>query len=113
LALWKPQVLPQSPIGQTITYAQGQWVALNRCVDDSILAIDNNLAERTLRMVASGRKNWLFVRNDSDGYSLMASCKLCGIDPSAGFRGVLERIGTRPAGRIAGLIPRNWKPSCP
>jgi hypothetical protein len=53
------------------------------------------------------------VRNDSDGYSLMASCKLCGIDPSAGFRGVLERIGTRPAGRIAGLIPRNWKPSCP
>jgi transposase len=115
LALWKPQVLPKSPIGQAIAYAQGQWEALNRYVADGILAIDNNLAERTLRMVAIGRKNWLFVGHDNGGhraaiiYSLVASCRPCGIDPFAYFRDVLERISTHPANRVAELIPRNWK----
>jgi transposase len=119
LALWQPQVLPKSPIGQAIAYAQGQWEALNRYVDDGILAIDNNLSERTLRMVAIGRKNWLFVGHDNGGhraaiiYSLVASCKLCGIDPFAYFRDVLERISTHPASRVAELIPRNWQPSRP
>lgn len=56
LALWVPQVLPKSPIGQAIAYTQKQWAALNRYLDDGILAIDNNLAERTLRMVAIGAR---------------------------------------------------------
>jgi len=117
LVLWGPQVLPKSPIGQAIAYAQGQWQALNRYLDDGILDIDNNLAERTLRMVAIGRKNWLFVGHDNGGhraaiiYSLVASCKLCGIDPFAYLRDVLERISTHPASRIAELLPRNWKPT--
>jgi transposase len=119
LALWVPQVLPKSPIGKAIGYAQGQWEALNRYADDGILAIDNNLAERTLRMVAIGRKNWLFVGHDNGGhraaiiYSLVASCKLCGIDPFAYFRDVLTRINTHPARRIAELMPRNWNPARP
>jgi transposase len=119
LALWGPQVLPKSPLGQAIGYAQGQWQALNRYLDDGVLDIDNNLAERTLRMVAVGRKNWLFVGHDNGGhraaiiYSLVARCKLCGIDPFAYFRDVLERISTHPASRIAELLPRNWKPSRP
>lgn len=119
LALWVPQVLPKSPLGQALGYAQGQWQALNRYTDDGLLSIDNNLAERTLRMVAVGRKNWLFVGHDNGGhraaiiYSLVASCKLCGIDPFAYLRDVLERISTHPASRIAELLPRNWKPSHP
>jgi transposase len=117
LILWGPQVLPKSPLGQAIAYAQGQWQALNRYLDDGILDIDNNLAERTLRMVAVGRKNWLFVGHDNGGhraaiiYSLVASCKLCGIDPFAYLRDVLERISTHPASRIAELLPRNWQPT--
>jgi len=117
LALWGPQVLPKSPLGQAIGYAQGQWLALLRYTQDGLLSIDNNLAERTLRMVAVGRKNWLFVGHDNGGhraaiiYSLVASCKLCGIDPFAYLRDVLERISTHPASRIAELLPRNWKPS--
>jgi hypothetical protein len=117
LVLWGPQVLPKSPIGQAIAYAQGQWQALNRYLDDGILDIDNNLAERTLRMVAIGRKNWLFMGHDNGGhraaiiYSLVASCKLCGIDPFPYLRDVLERISTHPASRIAELLPRNWKPT--
>ena len=117
--MWVPHVLPKSPMGQAIGYAQGQWEALNRYLDDGILSIDNNLAERVLRMVAVGRKNWLFVGHDNGGhraaiiYSLVASCRLCGIDPFAYFRDILERISTHPASRIAELIPRNWKPSRP
>jgi transposase len=119
LKLWGPQVLPKSPVGQAIGYGQGQWQALLRYTDDGILSIDNNLAERTLRMVAVGRKNWLFVGHDNGGhraaiiYSLVASCKLCGIDPFAYLRDVLERISTHPASRITELLPRNWKPSRP
>ncbi len=119
LTLWGPQVLPKSPIGQAIGYAQGQWQALNRYLDDGVLDIDNNLAERTLRMVAIGRKNWLFVGHDNGGhraaiiYSLVAGCKLCRIDPFAYLRDVLERISTHPASRIAELLPRNWQPSRP
>jgi transposase len=75
----------------------------------------NNLSERTLRMVAVGRNNWLFFGADSGGeraaiiYSLVASCKLCKIDPFAYFRDVLERINTHPASRIIELTPPHWK----
>jgi len=106
-------------MGQAIGYARGQWQALTRYTQDGLLSIDNNLAERVLRMVAIGRKNWLFVGHDNGGhraaviYSLVASCKLCGLDPFAYLRDVLTRISTHPAGRIEELLPRNWKPSRP
>jgi transposase len=104
-------------MGQAIGYARGQWQALNRYTRDGILSIDNNLSERVLRRVAIGRKNWLFVGHDNGGrraatlYSLVASCKLCQIDPFAYLRDILKRINTHPASRIAELIPRNWNPA--
>ena len=102
-------------MGKAITYALGQWVAWNRYVNYAILSIDNNVAERVLRMVVIGRKNWLFAGSDNGGnraaiiYSLVASCKLCEIDPFEYLRDVLDRISTHPAKRIVELTPSGWK----
>jgi len=65
LPVWSQSVLPKSPMAQAIGYAQGQWEALVRYADNPLLAIDNNLAERTLRTVTLGRKNWLFAGSDA------------------------------------------------
>ena len=113
---WQSQVLPKSPIGKAVTYSLNQWEALNRYTQDPILSIDNNLAERTLRIVALGRKNWLFAGSERGAhraaviYSLVASCKLCGHDPFVYFRDVLTRISTHPANRIDELLPSQWTP---
>ncbi|MBN2377396.1 MAG: transposase domain-containing protein, partial [Sedimentisphaerales bacterium] len=86
-----------------------------RYIDDPILAIDNNLSERTLRMVAIGRKNWMFAGSEAGAeraaiiYSLVASCKLNSLDPFAYFRDVLEKVTTYPANKIDDLLPSNWK----
>lgn len=111
----KDDVLPKSPLGKAIGYALNQWEALNRYVDDPMLEIDNNLAERTLRMVVIGRKNYLFAGSEAGAwraamiYSLVASCKLHKIDPFRYFRDVLARVSTHPADRIDELLPIKWK----
>jgi len=112
---YKDQSLPKSPMGKAITYSLNQWDALNRYVDDPILDIDNNLSERTLRMVVIGRKNYMFAGSEAGAwraaiiYSLVASCKLNGHDPFAYFNDVLRRISIHPAGKIDELLPSNWK----
>ncbi len=112
---YKNQVLPKSPIGKAIAYSLNQWEALNRYVDDPILEIDNNLSERTLRMVVIGRKNYLFAGSEAGAwraaiiYSLVASCKLNRIDPFRYFRDVLTRVSTHPAKKIDELLPSEWK----
>ena len=112
---YKNRVLPKSPMGKAITYALNQWEALNRYVDDPILDIDNNISERILRMVVIGRKNYMFAGSEAGAwraaiiYSLVASCKLNGIDPFAYFRDVLEKVSTHPAEAIDELLPGNWK----
>jgi transposase len=112
---WEGMVLPKSPLKKAITYALNQWDALNVYLEDGILCIDNNLAERVVKMVALGRKNWLFVGSDAGAkraailYSLIASCKLCKIDPFVYLRDVLDRINTHPAKRIGELVPNQWK----
>jgi len=109
------RVLPKSPIGQAVHYALGQWEALTRYIEDGLLEIDNNIAERALRRVALGRKNWLFAGSDEGGrraaivYSLVASAKDHRIDPFAYLRDVLERVSTHLARDIAQLLPANWK----
>jgi transposase len=112
---YKNQVLPKSPIGKAITYSLNQWEALNRYVDDPMLEIDNNLSERTLRMVVIGRKNYMFAGSEAGAwraaiiYSLVASCKLNEIDPFRYFRDVLARVSTHPADKIDELLPSEWK----
>ena len=115
LGEYKDQVLPKSPMSKAINYALNQWEALNRYVDDPMLDIDNNISERTLRMVVIGRKNYMFAGSEAGAeraaiiYSLVASCKLNSHDPFAYFSDVLRRVSTHPAGRIDELLPSNWK----
>jgi hypothetical protein len=106
--------LPKSPLGVAITYATNQWAALNVYATDGDLAIDNNAAERALRGVAVGRKNWLFWGSDAGGKtaavltSLTATCKRHGIDPWSYLSDVLTRLPSYPAGRVAELLPDVW-----
>jgi hypothetical protein len=115
LDVWVVEVLPKSPIGKAITYALNQWNALMRYIDDPILDIDNNVAERTLRRVVIGRKNWLFAGSEAGAeraaiiYSLVASCKMNALDPFAYFKDVLDRVSTHPASQIDELLPCNWQ----
>ena len=113
---YKDSVLPKSPMGKAITYTLNQWDALREYTNDPILEIDNNLSERTLRMVVIGRKNYLFAGSEAGAwwasiiYSLVAGCKLNDIDPFAYFHDVLRRISTHPASKIDQLLPANWQP---
>ena len=94
-------------------YALSRWGALIRYAEDGWLEIDNNAAERALRAVALGRKNYLFAGSDSGGeraaaiYSLIGTAKLNGRDPEAYLREVLTRIADHPISRISKLLPWN------
>ena len=105
------QVSKKSALANAIRYALSRWVALTRYRDDGRLEIDNNAAERALRPVALGRKNYLFAGSDTGGeraasmYSLLGTAKLNDINPEAYLRYVLERIAEHPINRIDELLP--------
>jgi len=111
----KDQVLPKSPLAAAITYVLNQWAALNRYTSDGDLHIDNNLSERTLKLIGIGRNNWLFLGSDAGGrtaavlYSFTATCKHLGIDTFAYLRDVLTRLPTQPAEQLADLLPHRWQ----
>jgi transposase len=108
-------VLPRSPMAQAINYTLNQWDALNRYTEQGYLNIDNNAAERALKRVALGRKNWLFAGHDDAGasharlYSLIASAERHGIDPQAYLTSVLAKIADTQLSDLDQFLPDVWK----
>lgn len=115
--------LPKSLIGKAATYTRNQWTALNRYLEDGDLSIDNNAAERAMRPVAIGRKNWLFVGSPRAGsraavlMSLVASCKDNRVEPWAYLRDVFTRLpliqgqtsNAKPTSNdLNSLLPDRW-----
>lgn len=110
------QVLPKSPIAGAIRYALNQWDALVRYTDDGQLAIDNNAAERAVRAIALGRKNWLFVGSEQGGHTaatiltLITSATRHHLDPFAYLRDLLRRLPNTAPCDLVKLLPNRWQP---
>jgi transposase len=106
--------LPKSPIGQANAYALSNWDALGRYLEAGFLAIDNNAAERALRAIAIGRKNWLFCGSDRGGataailFSFIATCHRHDLDPFTYLRDVLTRLPSLLQDRLDELLPDRW-----
>jgi transposase len=111
----QPQVLPKSPIAEAIGYALNNWQALTRFTEAGFLSIDNNVAEREMKRIALGRKNWLFVGSDNGGrtaavlFSFTSTCHRLGIDSWAYLQDVLTRLPSLPADRLDELLPDRWQ----
>jgi|MudIll2142460700_1097286.scaffolds.fasta_scaffold50933_2 transposase len=110
----KPAVLPKSPEGMAISYTLSNWDALIRYCSDGDLEIDNNAAERSLRGIAVGRRNWTFLGSDKGGRTaailttITATCKRLRIDPFEYLRDILQHISTYPQNNLDDLLPDKW-----
>jgi len=109
-----PRHTPKSPMGQAIGYALRNWEELTRFLEDAHIPPDNNRSESALRVVALGRRNFLFVGHEDAGaniaglYSLVATCEANGVNPLAYLTDVLGRLGS--ATNVDDLLPHKWQP---
>jgi transposase len=120
LEIWlreqRTRVSKNSETGKAIAYSLKRWAALARFLDNGRLCMSNNAAERELRAVAVGRRNWTFAGSDEGGrraaaiYTLIATAKLNDVDPQAWLADMLAHLPDHPAKRIHELLPWNWRP---
>lgn len=109
----KPDVLPESGLGEAIAYTLNNWKALKRYVEIAEASPSNNSAERSLRGVVVGRKNWLFVGHPNAGpraaiiLSLIETCRRLGVEPYAYLKDVIAELAKDP-GHAEELTPRKW-----
>jgi transposase len=110
----RAKVSKNSETGKAIDYSLKRWAALTRFLDDGRLCMTNNAAERELRAIAVGRRNWTFAGSDEGGrraaalYTLIGTAKLNDVDPQAWLADVLARMLDYPAKRIGDLLPWSW-----
>lgn len=108
-------LLPSNKLTQALAYALERRAGLMVFLQDEQVSIDTNHIERAIRPVAVGRKNWLFCWTEVGAehagivHSLIATCKLHGVDPYTYLVDVLQRVGQQPASRVAELTPRLWQ----
>ena len=109
------QALPKSPFGEAVGYALNQWPALCRYTEAGFLAIDNNWAEREMKRIAIGRKNWLFFGSNKGGttaavlFSFTSTCRRLRVEPWAYLRDVLTRLPTKAPEQLGDLLPDRWQ----
>jgi transposase len=115
---FRAKLSAKSDLARAIDYALKRWAALTRYLDDGRLEIDNLIAERALRGVAIGRRNWLFAGSKAGGeraaaiYSIIETCKLNGVEPFAYVADVMQKIAEGwPNSRIGELMPWTWAPT--
>ena len=127
IATLRKDVLPKSPLGRALSYAQNQWPAMARYLEVAQAELDNNSTEHALRGVVLGRRNWLHVGQEAGGekaanlFSLMITCKRLGVEPYAYLHDILRRLPSHPNKNIWQLTPRGWSetfaskspPPCP
>jgi hypothetical protein len=110
----RPEVLPKSPTGEAIGYALHRWAALVRSTEAGFLAIDNSAAEREMKRVATGRKNWLTVGSPRGGqtaatlFSFTSTWQRPAVEPWACPQGGGTRRPTAPADQADALPPDRW-----
>jgi transposase len=108
-------VSSKSDTAKAINYSLNRWPAFTRFLDDGRICLSNNAAERAVRGVAVGRRNWTFAGSDAGGrraaaaYALIETCKLNDVDPQAWLAYVLAKLPDHPAKRIDELLPWRWK----
>ncbi len=106
----------KSALAQAIRYALTRWKALTRYVADGRLEMSNNAAERAMRSLALGRKNWMFCGSDAGGqraacvYTITETAKMHGLNPQAYLADILGRIADHPSRQLDALLPWNWTP---
>ena len=101
-------------MAEALGYALNNWVALVRYTDAGFLAIDNNVAEREMKRIAVGRKNWLSIGSPRGGqtaallFSFTSCCQRLSVEPWRYLRDVLERLPSHPPKRLGELLPDEW-----
>jgi hypothetical protein len=105
------EVLPKSPMAEAVGYALNNWEALSRYAEAGFLAIDNNVAEREMKRIAIGRKNWLTVGSPRGGqtaavlFSFTSTCQRLGVEPWTYLQDTLKRLPTTAASQLGDLLP--------
>ncbi len=111
----RPDLLPSSPLAKALKYAMARHTSLQVFLSDPEVPIDTNHLERGLRVIPTGKKNWLFCWTEIGAkrvaiiQSLLVTCKLQGVDPYTYLVDVLQRISEHPASQVIELTPREWK----
>jgi transposase len=114
LLAWREQLLPKHPVAQAVAYVLNQWKPLTAFLGDGAIALDNNVAEREMKRIALGRKNYLFVGNARGGEtaailsSITSTCRRHGIDPQLYLTQLLMNLGSSPASQIDPWLPDQW-----